>query len=184
MTKTHNLWSTKIVEYKLNNIELKNDLSFILHNLNKQQDGTQVNIFKTKTPFTSWVIECAKDYCKDIIELTDLEINRGWVMCMQYGDDNDVHSHHPQHIAAVYYVEADPSIHSDLEVIDPRAPHVFNNTTKINKYGQKSNGFRSIGFKPETGKLILMPGYLLHYVKPNMSEVPRISLAMNINIKM
>jgi len=185
MSKVHNIWTTKIVEYFLTDINIKQDLENSLKTYESEifVSGDKFNILKDNKLFSEWVLSCAKDYCVDLYDTTKgLYIERGWLMNLEFGDSNEIHSHHPHHLSVVYYIDAQPNIHPELEVVDPRPPHIFNIVSRVNKHGQNASGFRSIKLKPESGKLIIMPGYLLHLVGTNLSQSPRSCVAMNINM--
>ena len=36
---------------------------------------------------------------------------------------------------------------------------------------------------PQAGEILLWPAFLLHFVHPNLSETPRISISFNVMLK-
>jgi len=179
------IWSTPIAEYQL---EESNLHQMVVDMVNQPYDnqGNEFNIMEYKdNKFTQWVFSCCKDYLSKFYDKLDPEllIKRAWVTTQNYGQPNQAHSHGATDIIAVYYIHALPE-HPDLTVYDPRPPHIFNEVSFWNDAGiQIADCARQIYIKPITGKLILIPGYLLHGVDSNMSKEPRLSLAMNIKIK-
>ena len=49
---------------------------------------------------------------------------------------------------------------------------------------EENNFFNSMTWEvtPEEGKLMIWPSWLLHYVKPNLSDDTRISIAFNTTV--
>ena len=193
MNKIHNIWATKVGEYYSESKEIENSALEIFNNpapVLPNNDGYNYNMFscvKEDNIFLNWVFSKCIDYCSDINESKNFELTRAWAISLNYGNYNDFHTHGYTHLAAVYYIQADKNIHPDLEIIDPRPPHILSritrhsNTTFDNRH--ISSGHITYKVPAETGKLVIIPGYIAHGVMTNMSQIPRVCLAMNINIK-
>jgi hypothetical protein len=189
----HIIWATKLGEYFAESIEIQNSALEIFNNpppVLPDIDAYKQNLFssiKEGNIFLDWVFSKCEDYCSDINLADNFIVTRGWAIALNYGNSNDFHTHGYTHLAAVYYIQADKTIHPDLEIIDPRPPHILSritrnsNTTSDNT--QISSGLITYKVPAETGKLVIIPGYLAHGVMTNMSHIPRVCLAMNINIK-
>lgn len=193
MKKINTIWATKIGEYYA-----EDDIKESAHQLYcnppprlENIPGYEYNIFSDvgkQNVFVKWIFESCKDYCSDINCATDFEITRGWAISLQYGNSNDFHTHAYSHLAVVYYLQADKNIHPDLEIIDPRPPHIlsrinrFSNVTFTKNKNDISSNLVTYKVSSEEGKLVIMPGYLVHGVMTNMSQIPRVCIAMNINI--
>lgn len=191
MKKIHNIWSTKIGEYyadeeiKTAAMQLYANPAPVLENI----PGYEYNMFSNTTndnAFVNWVLNSCADYCSDINSAKEFEITRGWAISLLYGNYNDFHTHGYSHLAVVYYIQANKTIHPDLEIIDPRPPHIL---SRIHRHSNTtfndnhiSSGHITYKVSAEEGKLVIMPGYLAHGVMTNMSEIPRVCIAMNINI--
>lgn len=101
-----------------------------------------------------------------------LRLQRGWVNLQRPGQMQTVHDHGGIAVAAVYYVWSEGA--GDLMLVDPRGSTSFGNKRE----GENSNRkFHRIS--PKEGKLVLFPGYVLHYVEANTSGTDRISIASN-----
>ena len=189
----YNIWATKIGEYFAESNEIKNSALDIFNNPPELPNSTgydyNYNIFSSTTQeniFLKWIFSKCIDYCSDINQKQNFKITRGWAISLKYGNSNDFHTHGYTHLAAVYYINADRTIHPDLEIIDPRPPHILSRVTRNSNTtfdeSHVSSGLITYKVPAETGKLVIMPGYLAHGVMTNMSDVPRICIAMNIDI--
>jgi hypothetical protein len=178
------LWSTPIAQYTLENISVHENIVHRVFHFNPSDnlDGTQTNII-TDGIFKDWVLDCVNNYCERFLgDFNSPVIDRGWCISQKQYECNEMHSHAPFHIAAVYYINANDG-HPELEITDPRPPHVFNIVFRKQNDGKLGGGYRSIKIKAKTGNLVLFPGYLLHGVGTNLLEEPRICVAMNVNVK-
>jgi len=188
----HIIWATKLGEYFAESTEIKNSALEIFNNpppVLPDTAGHKYNLFssvKEDNIFLKWVFSKCADYCSDIVSADNFLLTRGWAIALKYGNSNDFHTHGYTHLAAVYYIQADKNIHPDLEIIDPRPPHILSRITRHSNttFDTKviSSGHVTYKVPAETGKLVIMPGYLVHGVMSNMSEVPRVCIAMNIDI--
>ena len=108
-----------------------------------------------------------------------LKIRRaGWANVNRAGDYNNLHNHPQQHLAAVYYVKAQPpgspgAPDGLLELRDPRPAAGFGGyETLFSAYPMR--------FAPEPGMLVMFPAFVDHLVHPHHGPEDRISLAINI----
>jgi hypothetical protein len=103
---------------------------------------------------------------------------QAWAMVMKSGDYTIPHDHADAHWATVYYPDAgdgDQKVHPDsglLALIDPRHG------------GRPIPGLDLLGAtftaRPSTGRLVVFPGWLLHYVHAYRGQRPRIAVSCNI----
>jgi uncharacterized protein (TIGR02466 family) len=110
-------------------------------------------------------------------EDVDLKIVRAWLNLNQNHNITSPHLHKNSLISGVLYIKAQDS--GELVLLNPIVPHQYViDPDKVKKF----NSFNSAVFrvKPETGKLIIFPSWLMHYVESNPSNHDRISLAFNI----
>jgi len=105
-----------------------------------------------------------------------------WAMVMRNGDYTIPHDHSEAHWATVYYVDAgdaDEAAHPAsglLALVDPR-------------HGKRPMpGFDLAGTTytalPRTGRLVVFPGWLLHYVHDYRGRRPRISISCNFTFEL
>jgi uncharacterized protein (TIGR02466 family) len=141
-------------------------------------DPSSFNIFDNKGPHISKLRKLIEEQALRFAEphyegvKLSLRMQRGWVNLQKPGEGNTVHDHGGVAIAAVYYVQTDGA--GDLMLVDPRGMTGFGN---MSEGGNSSRKYQRV--KPSTGKLVLFPGYVLHYVEPNTSPTNRISIATN-----
>ncbi len=101
-----------------------------------------------------------------------------WAMVMRNGDYTIPHDHSEVHWATVYYADAgdaDETAHPAsglLALVDPRTG------------GRPMPGLEILGttftVPPRTGRLIVFPGWLRHYVHAYRGQRPRVSLSCNV----
>jgi uncharacterized protein (TIGR02466 family) len=102
----------------------------------------------------------------------------GWAMVMRNGDYTIPHDHSEAHWATVYYADAgdaDEGAHPEsglLAFIDPRHG------------GRPMPGLDLVGgnftVPPRTGRLVVFPAWLLHYVHSYRGQRPRVAISCNI----
>jgi len=107
------------------------------------------------------------------------KIENGWININKQGGWNTPHCHLGT-FSAVYYAWAQPD-QGPLQLVDrdnaktsmfnPQTVHSFNGANSSNHT-----------ITPSTGKLVIFPSWVLHYVESNPTEDERISLAFNISL--
>jgi uncharacterized protein (TIGR02466 family) len=102
------------------------------------------------------------------------ETIEGWIVSKE-SSDLRIHNHRLTQIAGVYYPQVTDKT-GDIEFFDPRGTLGFVSLDSAKPY----NVYRH---RPEVGQMILFPGWLLHRVRPNESDIVRVSLATNIRLK-
>jgi hypothetical protein len=184
MSNYKEIWSTPIAEYFVEP-KIHNDfVEWLKLPRGVGPEGNQFNLLENiDTEFTQWVIASCKDYISKFHTDPGIPyIKRSWITTQKYGEPNQTHSHGGTDIVGVYYLESHKG-HPGLNVYDPRPPHIFNEVKFFNDSGiMIADCARSINIEAITGKLFFMPGYLLHGVDINITDVPRSSVAFNINI--
>ena len=91
---------------------------------------------------------------------------QAWATVMCQGASTQIHDHVPADWSAVFYVDAgDPSVGGELFFCDPA----------------QARG-RMERWIPETGQLLLFPGWLKHGVEPYWGQRPRIAIAANFQV--
>ena len=108
-------------------------------------------------------------------EVRPLSINRGWLNKTAPHERETPHWHRSVHIIAVYYLYVPGPNAGDLLVNDPRGANGWFRRTEGDRTGRAF-----IRIKPVVGKLVLMPGYLIHSVETNLESDFRVSIAINV----
>lgn len=105
---------------------------------------------------------------------------QAWAMVMRDGDYVIPHEHGDAHWSAVYYADAgdaDAAAHPAsglLAMVDPR------------RGGRPIPGLSLAGetftVRPQTSRLVLFPGWLVHHVHPYRGRRPRVAVACNVSV--
>jgi uncharacterized protein (TIGR02466 family) len=104
-----------------------------------------------------------------------------WAMVMRDGDYTIPHDHAESHWSTVYYTDAgdaDEAAHPDSGVIaflDPR--HGGRPIPGLDLLGST---FTS---RPQTGRLLVFPGWLYHYVNVYRGQRPRVCISCNVTFE-
>ena len=115
------------------------------------------------------VIATARQYLAsmNVTEPVDLKIFMSWLTKINPRSTSSKHAHHATTLVCVYYCDSTLS-QGKLRLFNP-LPIEFQTQ-------------RHIDIDIEPGKLVLFPGWLYHEVQENLSESPRHSIAINIQI--
>ena len=125
--------------------------------------------------------------CLDLVHLSlglsihyKQEIFRGWTNLNTPEDIVEPHCHPESYFSAVYYVKAEKDSCAPLKFMSPIDEHQF---VIRKEHIQKNNEFNSSRWSvpPETGKLLIFPSWLKHYVVGQCST-DRISMAFDTRI--
>lgn len=113
-----------------------------------------------------------------------LYISNGWLNISHpqgrcYGN-HVPHLHPMRFLSCVYYVQAGENA-GDLVLMSPNQTSEYSLPDQVRNEFHKFNANRWY-ITPEEGKLLIFPGWLMHYVESNLSSTDRISFAFNIMI--
>jgi len=152
------------------------------------QGGWQSHDFRPGTypefaPIEKKIIEqtenCVRDFgydegaCFTVLENIWININRKF-------NTNSVHIHDNSFISGAFYLKAGPGQGNIVFYKNYSQDYAVASAAKIEKYTQLNNS--AITFTPETGKLIMFPGWLPHGVEHNDTDHDRISISFNTKI--
>lgn len=104
-----------------------------------------------------------------------------WAMVMRDGDYTILHDHVTAHWSISYYVDegdANHELHPQsglLAFVDPRR-HL------LPLPGLEEFNITDFTIRPKTGRLVVFPGWLQHYVHPYRGTRPRIAIACNVTV--
>ena len=177
------LWPTKIWEVEdLFDEQFNTDLLKELLEWRKEfgpWTGLYPNHFNSDKPLINVLrnkfMEIAQEITKPLFGDSWSEIvhkfSKGWLLESPPGSQTGIHPHDNAAMAIVYYLQADEKA-GDLVLVDPRRG------TDITNVGTACD--KCIKFTPKVGKLIIIPGYVLHQVYQNNSDRTRYSFACNL----
>lgn len=150
------------------------------------------NLLSLENPAMEWLAKCidntARDYCRRAGMHYDIRWSlQGWANVNRLGDYHDPHNHPYAYLSGTYYVrvpETRASLRNRSDVrpgcvtfYDPRGAV---NMTAIKDDPQIDPEFT---ISPSPGTILLWPAFLMHFVHPNLSEEPRISISFNVVVK-
>lgn len=127
------------------------------------------------------VLATTQDICNhlNIRPYLKLKMKEFWINVNRKKSRNASHDHPASDFSAVYYVQANPDS-GDIG---------FGNPSQMMEFWWRSRTIQTkncissmVTYKPETGKLIVFPSWLVHFVKPNNTEKDRISIAFNMTL--
>jgi uncharacterized protein (TIGR02466 family) len=113
-------------------------------------------------------------------------IGNMWANVNRGGHGNEYHSHPGSYWSGVYYVDdggiaADPSLGGELEFLDPRGPVPLMNAPHLRIAGNLSAGSTE-RVRPQAGRLVMFPAWVMHQVRPYHGNAERISIAFNLTV--
>ena len=143
--------------------------------------------FDRSDPFVQPLADIVKDRVDLFLKEFDLtehttEISRCWLNVNNSREIDRPHIHRECFCTAVYYVKGSGTSDGGfLELTNPVAAYPYNIPLgSIREYNYtNSESFRVL---PETGKLVIFPGWVQHYVTPNFTGEERISMVFNFKI--
>lgn len=109
----------------------------------------------------------------------------GWYNTNRYGDHHAPHTHPRSYLSGTYYVRVPPDPEG---VDDPRArpgcisfydPRSGANMITV---GVEPDARAAHVVRPSAGTLLMWPSPVQHYVHPNLSQEPRVSISFNLMI--
>jgi uncharacterized protein (TIGR02466 family) len=148
----------------------------------KDNQSERLNITsKELMPVSAAVLFACNKIFKDIgfSDEYRLNISRAWTNINNSVYVDEPHMHRDSFFSAVYYVKASGNKDNgtlDLLSPDQSSRNVINPNIIKNFNSFNSDKWRII---PETGKLVIFPSWLLHYVTANVSGQDRISIAFD-----
>ena len=107
-----------------------------------------------------------------------IHVDKPWLNVNRKNHHNITHTHGGNDYSVVYYCEVPKN--SGRLVFENPVLHQRTTTLWYHKHDMWNSEF--IYFTPKKYGLVIFPSYLPHYVEPNKSNKPRISLACNLTI--
>lgn len=149
------------------------------------------NLFAGHDAALAWLGQCihktATDYCRRAGMSYPIDwALQGWANVNRLGDYHDPHNHPHAYLSGTYYVRVPSSRATKRNRADVRPgcisfydPRVAN-MTAIRDDPQASP---ELTVAPVAGMILLWPAFVMHFVHPNLSEDPRVSISFNLMVK-
>jgi len=119
--------------------------------------------------------QCIDEYSGEL----GLRLNRitsSWVNILHKGGSVDIHRHHDSIVSGAFYPHVNPQS-SNLVFVSPLDGYRMMDSTRFASHAS-AYGSNAHMVSAETGKLVLFPSWLQHFVPPNGSDL-RITLSFN-----
>ncbi len=125
-----------------------------------------------------WITEQAVDYWNTLNFSEHLTpyILQAWATAVKRGGFVASHNHNPVPISGVFYLKCDPS-QGNLFLENPLDILIGKSALKAN---DKTPTRLNFEIQAVSGKLVLFPGWMKHFTRPNMTDEIRMSMAVNI----
>jgi uncharacterized protein (TIGR02466 family) len=192
------LWPTVVLQRSLPGAEAANT---VLSELILAADGQAAdmtvdyradNFLESRHPAVDWLRQCINKTAIDYLTHCGLDYElrwslQGWANVNRFGDYHDLHNHPHSYLSGTYYV-AVPADQEKLEGRSDRRPGAISfydpraqaNMTAIKGDPQVEAEHTVL---PTPGTILLWPAFLHHFVHPNLSRSPRISISFNLVLK-
>lgn len=193
------LWPTIFLHRTLPGADVANQAlaAFILDRDESRADMTidylGGNLLVDNHPAIAWLRDCVNrtvaDYFRGLGMTYSIEWSlHGWANVNRLGDYHDPHNHPHSYLSGTYYVQV-PTDRAPLPTrkdvrpgaitfYDPRGPAVNMGAIRDDPYIESE-----YTVMPQPGDILLWPAFLTHFVHPNLSETPRISISFNVVLK-
>jgi hypothetical protein len=175
------IFPTLIGEYQLDidNMSLRTQLSTATRwqeNWHTGEFGDQaLEVKKLYDLMLKYSQEVATAACG--VDIAALDV---WTNDLIYGEPVGIHGHGSSIVSAVYYIEVPKDCYSDLILVDPRGSCSWNfYNIEHTRHGRHNNGQTGYRIAPKEGNLVIIPGWLQHYVEPNLSQDRRFAVVSN-----
>lgn len=157
------------------------------------QPNNSGNLWKSDSPAVVKVkailTEKVNEYAKRVGFERELESTRGWIRVYKFGGYTSAHHHaYNSFISVCLYLKANGD--GRFVMHDPRGAINWLDVEPKN-HARPKDEFPTEGFsypgsninkvEPQTGMIVIFPGWLTHSVEPNLSNQERIVLASNYN---
>ncbi|MDH3474250.1 MAG: 2OG-Fe(II) oxygenase family protein [Rhodospirillales bacterium] len=192
------LWPTIIVERSLPGHEAANTaLLQVIEELEAANrdlttDYLGGNFLALENPAAQWLRDCVNktvvDYFKHLG--MDYALNwslQGWANINRLGDYHDLHNHPHAYLSGTYYVklpDGPPKIGARRD-LRPGCITFYDPRGAVNMTAVKRDPYIEAEFtlRPKAGTILMWPAFLHHFVHPNLSDEPRVSVSFNVVLK-
>ncbi len=189
------LWSTLMLQQVLPGFESANEmlreviLKLEQHNQHLTTDYLQGDFLHNEHPAVKWLLQCFHVAVTQYMQKQGVDYDtrwslQGWPNINRRGDYHGLHNHPHSYLSGTYYVDVPRQkaakanrkdiAPGEISFYDPRAQA---NMTAIKNDQQVEAEYSVL---PKSGTLLLWPAWLHHFVHPNFSDKPRISISFNV----
>ena len=189
------LWPTVVLKRMLPGAERANDeLARLIEALEKRHrdlttDYRSDNLFTMENAATAWLKDCINITVGDYFRHLEMDYDirwslQAWANVNRFGDYHDYHNHPHAYLSGTYYVRV-PDDREPLETRKDSRPGrltLYDPRACANMTAIRGDPYVDPEFtvEPRPGMVLLWPAFINHFVHPNLSRTPRISISFNV----
>jgi uncharacterized protein (TIGR02466 family) len=192
------LWPTKLVRTRLPDCEEPNrELLKLVRGWDRAHkdlttDYRDNNPFDIDAPATNWLRAQVNGTVIEYLRAIGIDFSlnwqiHGWANVNRYGDYHDPHNHPHCYLSGTYYVKVPRGGAKRRQRADVRPSRItfYDPRPAFNMPAIRNDPYVDPEFTvlPEPGLLMLWPAGVMHFVHPNLSDEPRVSISFNIVLK-
>lgn len=192
------MWPTTFVQQRLAGADDANrDLLKHIRELDKATpelttEYLDADFFQNNHPAVQWLKDSINQTVIEYLQHlgVDYAVNwviQGWSNINRFGDYHDYHNHPRSYLSGNYYVRM-PKSREKLNSRSDLRPGCI--TFYDPRYSTNMNGIAKDPYidpeytlLPEPGMLLMWPGFINHFVHPNLSKEQRVSVSFNIVLR-
>lgn len=155
-------------------------------------DYRESNILTLGDTSAEWLGRCinvtVRDYFRHLGMGYEIKWRlHGWANINRFGDYHDPHNHPHAYLSGTYYVNVPTYTERTHTRADlrPGCLTLYDPRGAVNMTAIKSDPYIEPEYtvSPEAGMMLLWPAFLSHFVHPNLSQEPRISVSFNVMLE-
>lgn len=192
------LWPTILLQRNLPGCEEPNTA---LNKLIKQReklnedlttDYLDEDILANEHPAAAWLKRCIDITIRDYLDHVGMKYPiqwdlQSWANINRFGDYHDLHNHPHAYLSGTYYVRM-PQHYEKLKSrkdVRPGRITFYDPRGAVNMTAIRDDPNIEAEFtlEPRPGLVLLWPAFLHHFVHPNLSKQPRVSISFNVVLK-
>lgn len=189
------LWPTSLMKRQLpGSAEPNQLLRGFIEKLDSEADNLttryrESDFLQTGHPAATWLLKCINKTVVDYFHAHNQRYQcewqvQSWPNINRFGDYHDLHNHPHSYLSGTYYVSV-PVEYESLPGRDDRRPGAisfYDPRPQANMNAVRADPQIEAEYtvQPVDGMLLLWPSFLHHFVHPNLSREPRISISFNI----
>jgi len=192
------LWPTMLLKRMLPDTRVVNEeLAQFIEELDSRHadlttDYRSDNFFTLEHAAAAWLRDCVNVTVRDYFQHLGMDYDirwslQAWANVNRFGDYHDYHNHPHAYLSGTYYVRV-PTELEDLETrndVRPGRLTLYDPRACANMTAIKGDPYIEPEYtvEPKSGMILLWPAFVNHFVHPNLSKQPRVSVSFNVLLK-
>jgi len=143
-------------------------------------------------PAVDWLARCINITVRDYFRHLGMEYDirwrvHAWANVNRFGDYHDLHNHPRAYLSGTYYVRM-PAGHENVATrkdVRPGRITLYDPRGAVNMTAIKGDPYIESEYTidPRPGMILLWPAFVNHFVHPNLSKEPRVSVSYNVMLE-